>query len=195
MLASFTRFGKDGVSRLRAQLVEGATFDGSRRWRPRTLNTWIEITGSHGQIRNVKPGGSFDGKTKVEPLVLAYGAARHMGLANLERSASLGSTNSLFNSAAELFDAEETLYQLDYLQLKKRPNAKTLLASLKAMLAQILPSLQSPDDIEIRGPRLPGSPEEDGGVWVTTSFGAVPMGIIRLTYHSNFGILVGRKSG
>ncbi len=33
VLASFTRAGKDGVSRIRAELLEGATFDGSRRLR------------------------------------------------------------------------------------------------------------------------------------------------------------------
>jgi hypothetical protein len=183
VLASFTRVGKDGVSRIRAELIEGATFDGSRRWRSRTVTTSIEITRTHGQIRNVTPGGSFEGKA-VEPLVLAYGAARHMGLANLVRSGSLGSTDSLFDAAAELFDAEETLYQLDYLQLKRRPNAKTQLASLKAMLAQILPAVRSPDDIEIRGPRLPGSREEDGGVWVSTPFGAVPIGRLSLGYQT-----------
>jgi hypothetical protein len=183
VLASFARAGKDGVSRIQAELVEGATFDNSRRLRPRTITTRIEIARSRGQIRSVEPGGSFDGNP-VEPLVLAYGAARHMGMANLERAATLGPTDSLFDSAAELFDAEETLHQLDYLQLKKRPHAKTQLASLKAMLAQILPELRSANDIDIRGPRLPGSREEDGGVWVTTPFGAVPIQRLSLGYQT-----------
>ena len=183
VLASFTRAGKDGVSRLRAELLEGATFDGSRRLRPRAITTWIEIKRSRGQIRNVEPGGSFDGNA-VEPLVLAYGAARHMGMANLERATSIGPTDLLFDPAAELFDAEETLYQLDYLQLKERLYAKSQLASLKAMLAQILPELRSPNDIDIRGPRLPGSREEEGGVWVTTPFGVVPIPQLSLGYQT-----------
>jgi AAA domain-containing protein len=183
VLASFTRAGKDGVSRLRAELLEGAAFDGSRRLRPRAITTWIEIKRSRGQIRNVEPGGSFDGNA-VEPLVLAYGAARHMGMANLERATSIGPTDSLFDPAAELFDAEETLYQLDYLQLKERLHAKSQLASLKAMLAQILPELRSPNDIDIRGPRLPGSREEEGGVWVTTPFGVVPIPQLSLGYQT-----------
>jgi energy-coupling factor transporter ATP-binding protein EcfA2 len=184
VLASFARAGKDGISWIRADLVDGATLDGSRRLRSRTITTTIEITRSRGQIRKVEPGGSFGGKNAIEPLVLAYGAARHMGMANLERAASLGPTDSLFDSAAELFDAEETLYQLDYLQLKERPHAKTQLASLKTMLAEILPELKSANDIDIRGPRLPGSREEDGGVWVTTPFGAVPIQRLSLGYQT-----------
>lgn len=183
VLKSYTRSGTDSVARMRAELIAGATFHGSGRRKKRAVWTSIEITRSRGRIKDVHADGNFEGKAS-EPLVLAYGAGRHMGSANLERSAGLGATDSLFNAAAELFDPEETLYRLDYLRLKNRGSARAKLNSLKALLVEILPYLQSPDDIDIRGPRLPGTAEEDGGVWVKTPFGVVPITRLSLGYQT-----------
>lgn len=181
-LKALTRSGTDRTARLRADLVAGVTFDGLSRRKHRAINTSIEITRSKGRIKDVNTGASFPGKP-VEPLVLAYGAGRHRGTANLER-ASDGATDSLFDAAAELFDPEETLSRLDYLRLKRRPNAKAQLTSFKAMLSEILPYIDGPEAIDIRGPRLPGSAEEDGGVWIKTPFGTVPMGRLSLGYQT-----------
>lgn len=183
ILKGFTRSGTDGTARLTAHLVAGATLDGSGRRKRREIVTSMEITRSKGRIKDINPTGKFPGKP-VEPLVLAYGAGRHKGAANLERSSGFGSTDSLFNAAAELFDPEETLSRLDYLRLKKRDNAKAKLTSLKALLAEILPYLDSPNDIDIRGPRLPGADDEEGGVWVKTPFGTVPIGRMSLGYQT-----------
>lgn len=183
ILKSFTRSGTDATSRLRAELIAGAAFDGSGNRRKRRISTEIEITRSKGRIRDVKAGGSFQGNVS-EPLVLAYGAGRHMGLANLERSSGLGNTESLFDSAAELFDPEETLHQLDYLTLKRRPNAKAKLLALKNLLAEILPYIENADDIDIRGPRLPGDSGDEGGVWVRTPFATIPISRLSLGYQT-----------
>jgi predicted ATP-binding protein involved in virulence len=183
VLKAFGRSGTDRPARIRAELMSGATFDGSGRRKRVPMWTSIEILRAKGRIRDVKAGGGFHGK-RVEPLVLAYGAGRHMGSANLERSLGIGATKSLFDATAELFDVEETLYQLDYLTFKKRENAKAKLASLKAMLAELLPSIDKPSDIEVRGPRLPGSKEEDGGVWIKTPFGVVPSSRLSLGYQT-----------
>jgi energy-coupling factor transporter ATP-binding protein EcfA2 len=182
ILQALTRSGTDGTARLSAELVAGVTFDGGSRRKRRAISTSVEITRSKGRIRGVNPEASFEGKA-VEPLVLAYGAGRHRGAGNLER-ASDGATDSLFDAAAELFDPEESLSRLDYLRLKKRPNAKEQLASLKAMLSEILPYIDGPDAIDIRGPRLPGSADEDGGIWIKTPFGTVPMGNLSLGYQT-----------
>ncbi|WP_158258117.1 AAA family ATPase [Sphingopyxis lindanitolerans] len=182
-LKAYTRSGTDGPASLRAELIAGATFDGSGRRKRRKIVTAIEITRSKGRIKDVIPTADFPGKP-VEPLVLAYGAGRHMGRANLERSSGKGQIDSLFDAAAELFDPEETLSRLDYLRLKKRENAKSKLASLKALLVEILPYLDHPDDIDIRGPRLPGTDDDEGGVWIKTPFGVVPITRMSLGYQT-----------
>jgi hypothetical protein len=183
ILKSFGRSGTDATARLRAELIAGATFDGSGKRKKRAIATSIEITRSKGRIRDVVPEGTFEGKAS-EPLVLAYGAGRHMGLANLERSTGLRGTESLFDATVELFDPEETLYQLDYLRLKKRENARAKLSALKSLLAEILPYVENADAIDIRGPRLPGSPEEEGGIWIKTPFATVPISRLSLGYQT-----------
>lgn len=182
-LKALARSGTDKSARLDAQLIVGATFDGSGKRPKRPLTTYLEIVRSKGRIRDVLAGGSFKGRP-VDPLVLAYGAGRHMGVGNLEKASSIGPTDSLFDPTAELIDTEEALYQLDYARLKRRKNAGAKLSALKALLADILPSVDRPDDIDIRGPRLSGAKEEEGGVWVKTPFGEVPLARLSLGYQT-----------
>ena len=138
---------------------------------------------SEDGIKDVRFGGECHGEP-AEPLVLAYGAGRHMGVGNLDWSTAPSSTDSLFDVSAELFDAEEMLYRLDYLQFKDRSGASNLLASLKSLLAEILPALERPDDIDIRGHSLPGSKDEDAGVWVNTQSGFVQFAQLSLGYQT-----------
>jgi energy-coupling factor transporter ATP-binding protein EcfA2 len=183
VLKAFTRSGTDQPSRLRAHFVAGATFEGSRKQGIRLIETSIEILRSKGHIQEINAGGSFKGKA-IEPLILAYGAGRHMGTGNLDRSMAVGPTDSLFDPLVELIDAEEALYQLDYARLKKRKFASVKLNGLKALLAAILPEVANANDIDIRGPRLPGAKEEEGGVWVKTRFGIVPLTRLSLGYQT-----------
>lgn len=183
VLKAFTRSGTDKPSRLKAYFLAGATFDGNRKRATRSIHTSIEILRSKGRIREINAGGSFKGKA-VEPLILAYGAGRHMGTGNLERSMAVGPTDSLFDPLVELIDAEEALYQLDYARLKNRKFASRKLNSLKALLAEILPAVADVKDIDIRGPRLPGAKEEEGGVWVRSPFGFVPLTRLSLGYQT-----------
>ena len=184
VLKGLTRSSTDGVAKICAEIMVGRTFDGPKEQENHQITTSIKITRSEGSIEKVDPDGSYNGDP-VEPLVLAYGAGRHMGITNFAKLTGSSSTDSLFDAAAELFDAEEMLYQLDYHQLKDGPHAKKLLlASLTKLLAEILPALNSPDDIDIRGLRLLGSKEEDGGVWVKTPSGIVELKQLSLGYQT-----------
>lgn len=190
VLEGLTRSSTDGVAKICAQLIEGRIFDRPGEQENNQITTSIKITRSKGSIEKVDPGGDCNGDP-VEPLVLAYGAGRHMGITNFAKLTGSSSTDSLFDAAAELFDAEEMLYQLDYRQLKDGPHAKNpLLASLKELLTEILPTLNSPDDIDIRGPRLPGSKEEDGGVWVKTPSGTVELKQLSLGYQTVMALMI-----
>lgn len=187
VLKALARSGTDADASLTAELETGARFSSATKAKRRLISTHMRICRKKGRITDVDAGGEFDG-TIVEPLVLAYGAGRHRGVGNLEKVTEVGSTASLFDAAAELFDTEETLYRLDYIQLKekgeRKKTASRKLQGLKALLAEILPYIGSPDDIDIRGPRLPGSKDDNGGVWVKTPFGTVPMGDLSLGYQT-----------
>lgn len=183
VLMGLTRPNCTGVAKIRAELKVGTTLRGTYERDTYPIITEIEISTSSDGIERVQPSGSCEGEP-FEPLVLAYGAGRHMGVGNLEWSTEHSSSESLFDTAVELFDAEETLYQLEYLQLKNRPHAGTLLEGLKELLTEILPTLKHPDQIDIRGRRLPGSKDEDGGVWVTTPSGTVQFTQLSLGYQT-----------
>ena len=124
VLKGLTRSSNDGVVRIYAKLIAGRTFDGLEEQENYRITTSIEITRSKDSIENVDSGGSYNGDS-VEPLVLAYGAGRRMGITNFAKLTDSSSTDSLFDAAAELFDAEEMLYQLDYRRLKDDSPAKT----------------------------------------------------------------------
>ena len=190
VLKGLTRSSNDGVTKICAELIAGRTFNGLEEQENYRITTTIKITRSKGSIEKVDPGGDCNGDP-VEPLVLAYGAGRHMGIANFVKLIGSSFTDSLFDTTAELFDAEEMLYQFDYRQLKDDSPAKNLLlASLKKLLAEILPTLNSSDDIDIRRPRLPGSKEEDGGVWVKTPSGTVELKQLSLGYQTVMALMI-----
>ncbi|MDX8522064.1 AAA family ATPase [Mesorhizobium dulcispinae] len=186
VLKALARSGTDADASLTAELETGARFGGTARAKRRLISTHMTIRRKKGRIIDVEAGGECE--TRVEPLVLAYGAGRHRGVGNLEKLSEAGSTASLFDAAAELFDTEETLYRLDYIQLKEKGPRKKIashkLKGLKALLAEILPYIDSPEDIDIRGPRLPGSKDDNGGVWVKTPFGTVPIADLSLGYQT-----------
>ena len=188
VLKGLLRSGSIGTAKICAELLVGATLVGPDEQEAYRIMTKTEIEPS-------KNGNSDDGiedvkfqveclGEPVEPLILAYGAGRHMGVRNLDLSTAPSSTDSLFDTAAELFDAEEMLYRLDYGEHKNRTVAINLLQNLKSLLVEILPALEGPDDIDIRGHRLPGSKNDDGGVWVNTSSGFVQFTQLSLGYQT-----------
>lgn len=185
VLKALLRTESEGTARISAELVVQGSFDGSAEVGER-INTTFKIEQLNGAIKHAGGDGIATSETITEPLVLGYGAGRHMGVRNLERLDGGGSVESLFDVCAELLDAEELLYHLDYLRLKETPDAEALLKTLKRLLAEILPALNNPENIEIRGPRLSSSSQEDSGVWVKTPSGIVPFGQLSLGYQTVF---------
>ncbi len=75
--------------------------------------------------------------------MFAYGAARRMGIANLEKREFADPLASLFSTATELYDAEEILLNLDYLAAKKDEESyEQRLQKVKGLLATVLPDLK-----------------------------------------------------
>ena len=123
------------------------------------------------------------------PLVLSYGAARHLGHGNKSSVAQRDISTSLFLGSVDLYDAEELLEELDHAARKgpKELRARDR-ARLKAVLAAVASLLEDrkPADIEYRGPRVPGRKASECGVHVKTPSGVVPLTSLSLGYQSMF---------
>lgn len=189
VIAALVRSGGDIQLHLKATLTWGAQLNGTGRSKPRIIETEVSVERRGGKIAEIGQEGTPLRtpalKAFEEPLVIGYGAGRHMGFSNADEVASETSVASLFDSTVELYDAEEILYQLDYAVLKtKTPGAERRLRGLKEALATILPDVSAADDIEINGPRTLGLKNVKSGVHVRTPYGHVPFSSLSLGYQT-----------
>ena len=183
VLLRLTRSGASGIANILAEFIACDNFDGPGDFEGQKITIGIEIESSEDDIEEVTPIDT-ENEYFVEPLVLAYGAGRHMGIKNIERTAETGPVASLFNVGVELVDAEEMLWRFEYHKLKERQNAEPRLQKLKSLLVEILPDLNDLDDIEIRGPVLPGLNEKESGVWFRMPSGTVQFSQLSLGYQT-----------
>jgi energy-coupling factor transporter ATP-binding protein EcfA2 len=128
------------------------------------------------------------------PLVIGYGAGRRIGHSNIPPVIEGDFTASLFEQGPDLFDSEEILERMHYASLtqkrRRRPSpqlraARQRLEALKRAVAALIPDLAA-DDIDIRGPRVPGRSMRECGVHVRTPSGPVPFSDLSLGYQTVF---------
>ena len=183
VLKRLTRSGASGTVNILAEFIACENFDGPVNFKSQKIKIAIEIKRSEDEIEDVKLNFS-NCENFVDPLVLAYGAARHMGQKNIDKAAETGPVESLFNVSAELVDAEDMLWRFEFHKLKDRRNAELRLMKLKSLLVEILPDLNDLNDIEIRGPVVPGLNENESGVWFRTPSGTVQLHQLSLGYQT-----------
>jgi predicted ATP-binding protein involved in virulence len=180
---ALARAGNDVQLFLKASLSMGTPLNGKKKGKSESIFTSLEVRRKAGKVEIIAPDGTFTNNFE-EPLVIGYGASRHMGYANSSQIAPASSVASLFDSSLELFDAEEILQQLDYSHLKKESGAGKLLTRLKAALATILPDIKGDsNNIEIHGPKTLGLKGKKG-VHVRTPYGLVPFASLSLGYQT-----------
>lgn len=122
---------------------------------------------------------------EVEPLVVAYSAARHMRYRGSDPLVPHPDTTaSLFDPSLELVDAKEILEQLDYGATKGQPGARDLLKRIKDALVRLLPDVNKASAIKLYGPAPPGTKGAKSGVQITTPYGEVPLGALSLGYQT-----------
>ena len=152
------------------------------------LDVSVEIIGSLKKLVDVRFHNAPYALVS-EPLVIGYGAARHVGHANLADVAERDTTRSLFLDAIDLYDAEEIIEKLDY-AAKSDPAGESgsdarRLAMLKKAVASLLPGLTA-EDIDVRGPRGAGLDPDRCGVHVRTPSGMTPLADLSLGYQGMF---------
>ena len=182
VLSTLLRNGKGVVLTLQAKFVAGGTLPGETQDPRSRIKTGIQLEGSDNKLQEQSPLVNTNRLTP-EPMILAYGANRPMGLANLDSSDVSDQSVTLIPDSTELYDATEILERLDYAAARQNPNASTLLKTLKHALAAILPDVKTADDIHLHGPDL-GSPGQKSGVEFRTQYGNVPLSALSLGYRT-----------
>ena len=120
----------------------------------------------------------------AEPLVLSYGAGRKMGTGNLDIEPSDSLAGALFSDERELVDAEELIQQLDYSAVKRRTKlARRQRDTFLAMLARLLPDVESAERFVIYGPSPIGR-HRKSGVHVRVPYGEVPLRQLSFGYQT-----------
>ncbi|MGH7025563.1 MAG: AAA family ATPase [Caulobacteraceae bacterium] len=181
-IEGLARMGARDV-RLGAELSVGHAL-GQPGGRMTRLNTEASFTMKGRGLDSIKSTPAHR-RGFVEPLVIGYGAARHVtsGASDaLEEDSE--PTASLFDASLELSDAQRILEDLDYASLKEQPHAGDLLKAVKAALVTLLPDLKSADDIHLYGPSTPRSRGGKSGVQVVTPYGEVPLSALSLGYQT-----------
>ena len=185
VLDAFARSGANTVATLEAHLSFGIPLSGRRAPRRGTISTWLSITRVKDRLTGFDRGGESPQNIE-EPIVLAYGAGRHPTTTDSDKAIATGLVESLFKVESALHDAEDLLYRLEFGSLKRDRQAKRRLTSLKRMLAEVLPDVSRPQDIEILGPPISPSSNDSKGVWVATDYGKVPLSRLSLGYQTVF---------
>ena len=165
---------------------------------PNDIETRIHLERRSNRFEDTDFYGKSTKRMDKDLCIYGYGAARRMGPPNFQLSGFfeepdfriLDPVTSLFEDSEDLYDAEEILGKLDYAELKNKQGAKGLMEKLKRALADVLPDIKESDDIEIHGPRVPGDPGKESGVYVTTKYGPVPFSQLSLGYRVAFAWIV-----
>lgn len=169
------------IASVEATLTVGSRL-GRHRGKTKTIKTSISIHRRKGVTVDIQTSQEKL-KSFSDPLILGYGAGRHLGYSNLDKGL-IDPIESLFNPAVELYDVEEILFRLDYHARRLRPHARKRLEKLKAALTAVLPDVRSTTDIQIEGPRAAGVDEQKTGIYVRTPYGRVPFKELSLGYKT-----------
>jgi predicted ATPase len=147
----------------------------------------VEIKGSISELEGAEFPVVSHALRSDGPLVIGYGAGRHIGHTNQALVAARNATKSLFSDAIDLYDAEEIIEDLDY-RAKSVVSGevgrdKRRLDMLKTAVARLLPDLTAAQ-VEINGPRVEG--RDQSGVLVQTPSGKTPLADLSLGYQTMF---------
>lgn len=128
------------------------------------------------QLRNVLPSALS---------IFAYGATRSPGTLKLDKGGLTDQLASRFDTAIELYDAEDILLKLDHrAKISDAGTDKERLNRIKEILVAVLPDVRCAEDIEVVGPVVFDVPTESNGVRFTTPYGTVPLSALSLGYQT-----------
>ena len=175
---------RDGVGRtaLRAEMVEAPDLASCRSSTVR-VRTGILLDAGYGEFGDWELTDAqrieSDSETTVEPFVITYGANRYMGRRNADVLSDSEPVDLLQTDRTELIDAAHVLSKLDYSALKENVKSRARLNRMKRALAEILPFISAPSDIEILDPE-----NRLGSLRFRTPNGMVPLSGLGLGHRT-----------
>jgi energy-coupling factor transporter ATP-binding protein EcfA2 len=191
----FFRFGSQVVTRLAASISTFATGPQNGPLKKKKLNIAAEFKSKKGVILSQDYEQEKFSLPRPGPLVIGYGAARHIGHANRAKIMAQDATVSLFKDSMDLYDAEDILADLRFAALDSRTRVKddfegptkdeSRLSSVLEAIAALLPDdeLKS-SNIDIKGPKVPGRKESETGVQITIDGTVIPLRDLSIGYQT-----------
>ncbi len=154
------------------------------------FETHVTFEAEGEKLKSFDAGETAHSLDSTGPLLIGYGAARHVGARNVAAVSERSTFASLFNESNDLYDAEVLLEGLDYAagQQRQGPDARNL-GAMKAAAASLLEDLPV-EGIEIRGPTLPNRPQSKSGVHLKTSSGTIPLRDASMGYQTVFALAI-----
>lgn len=151
------------------------------------LRVGMDLESEAGKLKTVQPiMGKY--KSYIEPMLFAYSASRHMVSQNIDSHEIQDPVYNFLSNDSELYDAEQVLNNLEHHALKNRSgNVASLLPKVKKLLADLLPDINSPEDIEIGGPKVFGGHtgiSDKSGVRLRMPYGSIPIHSLSLGYKT-----------
>jgi len=179
---ALVRTGENVHLKLEATLSVGVPLDKTDSGSSSSIFTRLMVERKGGEVEAVDSDGT-DLHDFKEPLVIGYGASRHMGSPRSMKIDLKVGVSSLFDDSVKLVNAEDILQDLDYSEFKEAPGTGKLLNRLKEALATILPDVRASEDIKIYAPKALGLKGKKG-VHVRTPYGEVPFSSLSLGYQT-----------
>jgi energy-coupling factor transporter ATP-binding protein EcfA2 len=169
----FFRFGARGATKLTASISTFTSRPQNGPLKKKKLNIAAEFKSEKGVILSQEYEQERFTLPRPGPLVIGYGAARHIGHANRARITAQEPTASLFRDSMDLYDAEDILADLRFAALDSRAREagfegltkdESRLTSVLEAIAALLPDDKfKSSDIDIKGPKVPGRKESETG--------------------------------
>jgi predicted ATP-binding protein involved in virulence len=185
----FARWGNVHVE-MRGHFVAGCVL-GQLSNEDKKFSTWIKFNRVRSTTADFEASALEPTPFEVEPLVLGYGAGRHMEVGNFDPADGPNAIETVFEGASPLLDVEELLQHLEYAALKsKATSAKTVATPTRAerkyaivrkMVAALLPDVGKSSHIKIYGPE---PTENKTGVWFKTPYGEVAFRDLSFGYQT-----------
>jgi energy-coupling factor transporter ATP-binding protein EcfA2 len=190
-ITTFIRRGTNAASSIHATLSNAPlSYQGGTK--PTQLGVGAVIEHKGDKLKKVSFEQVKFSLKKEGPIVVAYGAGRHIGHSNILTIQDRDPNDSLFTDAMDLYDAAEVLGRMHYATLvehgqERSANAEALdKARFEAMvsaIAALLPGV-SRGDIDVRGPEIPSLSNLQRGIHVRTPSGQVALADLSIGYQT-----------
>ncbi|WP_165191641.1 AAA family ATPase [Caulobacter soli] len=194
----------EGLVRRHADRVSARMTAVLRDTTGREIEIGFDCVVENGELQTATLQQQHESLKAEGPLIIGYGASRHLGSRNMNSVSDNRPTEGLFNDLVELVDADEVMEFLHHAELSARVALETdagneelrrdhhrvsrFFGGLKNAIAKVIPHLE-PADISIVMPRLTGSTSRTG-MRVRTASGEVPMAELSLGYRVTISWIV-----